>query len=137
GESWSTEVINGVGYGRKIAPTIEFIPLILKGAKNVQKIRDRLNEKFGNNPKIGRRNKLGEIVVDVASWWRTIIFQIYLYRTKQSTTSTGNHPRGIAIDLYTPRGITPAQFRDFIRDGCDTDFTYFITYGWGVHCDWR
>ncbi|MBA7476355.1 hypothetical protein ES707_11740 [subsurface metagenome] len=137
GESWSTEVINGVEYERRIAPTIEFISLILKGAFNLQKIRDQLNEKFGSNPKIGRRNKLGEIVIDVASWWRTKIFQIYLKRTKQSITSTGKHPKGIAIDLYTPRGMTPRQFRDFIRDECDTDFTYFITYGWGVHCDWR
>ena len=136
-ESWSTKVVNGFEYERRIPPTKKYIPLIFKGAANLQKIRDRLNICFGSNSKIGRRNKLGEIVLDVASWWRTGIFQRYLKLKGQSTTSTGNHPKGIAIDLYTPRGMTPNQFRDFIRDQCDTDFTYFIVYRWGIHCDWR
>jgi len=136
-ESWSTEVISGFEYKRRIPPTPKYIPLIFKGAFNLQKIRDRLNEKFGSNPKIGRRNKLGEIVIDVGSWWRTKIFQRYLKLTGQSTTSTGNHPKGIAIDLDTPRGMTPTQFRNFIRDECNTDFTFYIVYRWGVHCDWR
>ena len=141
-ESWSTEVITkpdcgSVEYKRRVPPPKEKIPLIYKGAFNLQKIRNRLNEKFGSNPKIGRRDKFGEIVVDVASWWRTVVFQLYLYLTGQSTTSTGNHPKGIAIDLYAPRGMTPKQFRNFIRDECNTDFTYYIIYRWGVHCNWR
>ena len=137
GESWSTEVISGFEYRRRIPPTKSYIPLIFKGAFNLQKIRNRLNEKFGSNPKIGRRNKLGEIVVDIASWWRAKIFQRYLKLTGQSTTSTGTHPKGIAIDIYTPRGMIPTQFRNFIRDECNTDFTFYIVYRWGVHCDWR
>ena len=137
GESWSTEVIGGFEYRRRIPPTKSYIPLIFKGAFNLQKIRNRLNEKFGSNPKIGRRNKLGEIVVDVGSWWRTKIFQKYLKLTGQSTTPTGNHPKGIAIDLDKPRGMTSTQFRNFIRDECNTDFTFYIVYRWGVYCDWR
>ena len=142
GESWSTEVITkpdsgSIEYSRKIPPSKEFIPLIYRGAFNAQKIRDKLNERFGDNPKIGRRDKKGEIVLIVGSWWRTKEFQLYLYLTGQSTTSTGNHPKGIAIDYYTPRGMTPKQFRDFIKNECNTDFTYYILYKWGIHCDWR
>lgn len=137
GESYSTEVIKGREYERRVKPTDEYLPLVILGAAQVQKIRDKLNEVFGTTPGMGRRNILNEIVVDIASWWRTKVFQIHLKNTRQSTTSTGHHPKGIAIDLYTPRGMSPTQFRNFIRDECNTIFTHYIIYGWGVHCDWR
>ncbi len=133
GESYSTQIINRVEYRRKIKPTIEYIPRVLIGAKFVQNVRDRLNEIYGGNINIGPRNSLNDIILLVASWWRTYEFQRWLFDTKQTTTTTGQHPQGLAIDLYTPRGMNSIQFRNFIRDKCNTGFTNYITYAWGVH----
>jgi hypothetical protein len=137
GESWSTKVINGKEVRRQEAPPEGLIPNILKGAKNSQRIRNKLNEKYSRNMRIGTRNSKGEITLPVSSWWRSNAFQLHLYNTKQSTTKTGHHTLGIAIDYPTPRGMTPVSFRDFVRDECGTDFTYYIVYSWGIHADWR
>jgi len=136
-ESWSTKVINGEEIKRQVPPTEEYMPEVIISAEDGQKIRDKLNEVYGNNPKIGNRNKLNEIMLLIGSFWRLAAFQLYLYKTKQSTTTTGDHPEGKAIDLLTPRGLTPWQFYLFIRNKCNTRFNWFKRYSWGVHCSRR
>lgn len=137
GESWSTEVINGQEVKRQVPPDEEYISEVIITAEDGQIIRDKLNEVYGNSPKIGNRNKLNEIMLLIGSFWRSAVFQLYLYKTKQSTTTTGDHPKGKAIDLWTPRGMTPRQFYLFIKNKCNTRFNWFKVYKWGVHCSRR
>lgn len=134
GESWSTKVISDIEISRQTPPAEEYLPDVIITAEDGQVIRDTLNKVYGGNPKIGNRNKLNEIMLLIGSFWRSEVFQIYLFKTKQSTTTTGDHPKGKAIDLWTPRGLTPRQFYWFIKYKCKTRFTKFIIYGWGVHC---
>lgn len=134
GESWSTKIINGKEVKRQVPPDEKYIPDVLITAQEGQKIRDKLNEIYGGNMEIGYRNKLNEIMLLIGSFWRQLIFQLYLYNTKQSTTKTGDHPKGKAIDLLTPRGMTSKEFCSFIKEKCNTKFTKFIVYSWGVHC---
>ncbi|MCL5073859.1 MAG: hypothetical protein M1308_23650 [Actinobacteria bacterium] len=134
GESWSTKIINGKEIKRQVPPDEKYIPDILITAQEGQKIRDKLNEVYDDNMEIGYRNKLNEIMLIIDSFWRQLVFQLHLFLTEQSTTKTGDHPKGKAIDLLTPRGMTANQFYLFIKEKCNTKFTKFIVYNWGVHC---
>jgi len=137
GESWSTRVINGIEYKRQVPPTIEYLHDVTITAEEGQIIRDRLNEVYGSNPLIGYRDKNNEIMLLIDSFWREIIFQLYLYKKGLSTTKDGDHPKGKAIDLVTPKGMTPYQFYRFIRYKCNTKFNWFKVYRWGIHCSRR
>jgi hypothetical protein len=137
GESWSTKVIAGIQFRRRVAPSGENLEEVKITAVEYQKIRDKLNEIHGTNKKIGPRDKLGEIMLYVNSFWRELIFQAWLFIHKKSTTSTGDHPFGRAIDLRCPTGMTPADFLKFITEKCNTKFNWFKVYSWGVHCSRR
>lgn len=137
GESWSTRVINGIEYKRQVSPTIKYLHNVIITAEDGQVIRNRLNEVYGNNSKIGYRNKNNEIMLLIDSFWREIIFQLYLFKKGLSTTEDGDHPRGRAIDLVTPKGMTLHQFYWFIKHNCNTKFNWFKVYSWGVHCGRR
>lgn len=141
GESWSSVVKMGIVFKRSIKPDIEFIENVCITAEEVQKIRNRLNEVYGESPAIGYRNKTDEIMAIINSFWRTIIYQYYLYKKKLSTCDgykrKSQHQLGKAVDLKTPKGMTPYEFYLFIKNECNTRFTWFKVYSWGVHCDWR
>ena len=141
GECWSSVVRLGIVFRRKIKPIFEVMDNIFITADETQKIRNRLNEVYGYNPKIGYRNRLNEIIIIINSFWRTAVYQRYLY-IKKLTICDGykrksQHQLGKAVDLKTPRGMTPYEFFIFIKDKCNTKFTWFKVYSWGVHCDWR
>jgi len=141
GEAWSSLVRLGIVFRRKIKPIFEVMDNIFVTAEETQKIRNRLNEVYGSNPKIGYRNRLNEIIIIINSFWRTAIYQFYLYQ-KNLTICDGykrksQHQFGKAVDLKTPRGMTPYEFFTFIKDECNTRFTWLKIYSWGVHCDWR
>jgi len=141
GESWSTKVINGKEVKRQIPPEEKYIPDVLLTAQDTQIVRNRLNEEYGNDPKIGYRNKLNEIMAIINSFWRQTAFQNYLYKKKQTTADgykkISGHQKGTAVDLANPKGMTSKQFMDFIKTKCKTRFTYFKLYTWGVHCERR
>ncbi len=136
-EAWSSIRLIRITFKRAVEPCENYIDNIQKTADSVQIFRDRLNEKFGWNRKIGRRNRLGEIYVTANSWWRTWIFQLYLYLSGKSTVKVSKHQSGIAIDIAKIKGLTVHQLRLFIENECDTEFTTFIEYSWGIHLDWR
>ena len=141
GESWGSVLRMGVVFRRSIKPLIEFIKNVFITANETQKIRDKLNEKYKDSPAIGYRNKQNEIMIIINSFWRTIVYQYYLYKKKLSTCDgykhKSQHQLGKAVDLKTPRGMTPCEFYLFIKNECNTKFTWFKIYSWGVHCDWR
>jgi len=136
-ETYSTKVIVGIQVKRQISPTLDVLKEVIITAIEAQKIRDKLNEKFGSNPNIGPRDKNNEIMLYINSFWRTLVFQAYLFLKKESITSTGDHPFGKAIDLRCPKGMTPADFCEFIDEQCDTLFNWFKIYSWGCHCSRR
>jgi len=141
GETWSSVVKMGMVFRRSVKPTIEFMENVFSTAREVQKIRGTLNEVYGESPAIGYRDKLNEIMIIINSFWRTAIYQYYLYKKKLSTCDgyrrKSQHQLGKAVDLKTPRGMTPYEFYIFIKEECKTIFTWFKVYSWGVHCDWR
>lgn len=137
GECWSTIVIDGVEHKRRVKPESKCMPDVIISAEDSQIIRDRLNEVYGGNPKIGYRNKLNEIMILFNSFWRTAVFQFHLWITKQSTTNQSDHEEGRAVDLRTPRGMRPWTFYKFIKNKCNTRFNWFKVYYWGVHCSRR
>lgn len=137
GECWSTIVICDVEYKRRVPPGIKYLPDVFISAEDSQIIRDRLNEVYGSNPRIGYRNKLNEIMILFNSFWRTGVFQLHLKTTKQSTTNQSDHEEGTAVDLRTPRGFIPWTFYRFIKTKCNTRFNWFKVYSWGVHCSRR
>jgi len=120
GESWSSKRIAHITFKRRVKPDFVFLDNVLQSATEAQKIRDKLGKPLYAN-----------------SWWRTDIFQDYLYRSGQSTTKNSKHELGIAIDFKTPRDMTPRQFFYFIKNDCNTNFRAFGIYYWGVHCDMR
>lgn len=137
GEAWSSIRLIKITFKRAVEPCKEFLSNIRKTAANVQIIRDRLNEVYGNNRRIGLRNKRGEIYITVNSLWRTRIFQLYLFLSGKSTARVSKHQTGIAIDIAKIKGLTVRQLKDFIKNECETDFTKIIEYSWGLHLDWR
>ena len=141
GESWSSVLRMGIVFRRSVKPDIEFIVNVFITADETQKIRDKLNEKYKDSPAIGYRNKQNEIMIIINSFWRTVIYQYYLYKKKLSICDgykrKSQHQLGKAVDLRTPRGMTPYEFYLFIKNECNTIFTWFKIYTWGVHCDWR
>lgn len=136
-EAWSSIRLMRITFKRAVEPCKEYLENIKITAINVQLIRDRLNEIYGDDLRIGKRNRQGEIYIKVNSWWRTRIFQLYLYLSKQSTVKVSKHQSGIAIDIARIRGMTVVELRFFIRNKCDTAFTKIIEYSWGLHLDWR
>jgi hypothetical protein len=137
GECWSSVVKAGIVFRRRIPPEVKYMADIIITAEDGQVIRDKLNEVHGSDLKIGYRDKFGEIMLIINSFWRTLIYQWYLFIKKLSTTQTGDHPSGKAIDLKTPRGMTAFQFYLFIKHDCNTRFNWFKVYSWGVHCSRR
>ncbi len=115
-EAFSSLRLNNFTYTRAIEPEEKYWDNIVRVALQVQKIR----------------NKLGK-PLPVNSWWRTKEYN----DTLKGASKTSYHLRGLAIDLPTPAGMTPTTFRDFIKNQCNTEFTNFIVYSWGVHCDMR
>ena len=136
-ETYSTKIIAGIQVRRQVAPTLDVLEEVLITANDGQKIRDELNLKYGNDKKIGYRDRNNEIMLPINSFWRTYRLQEYLYDKKLSTTNTGDHPLGKAVDLKTPRGMTSLQFYLFIYDDCPTDFNWFKVYNNFVHCSRR
>ena len=136
-ETWSSIRLIKITFKRAVEPCKCLFAKLKKTAINVQIIRDRLNEVYGNNYKIGQRNRQGEIYITVNSWWRTRVFQLYLYLSKKSTAKKSKHELGIAIDIAKIKGLTVRQLRKFIENECDTIFTKLIEYSWGLHLDWR
>lgn len=136
-ETWSSIRLIKITFKRAVEPCLGYYANLKKTAKNIQIVRDRLNEAFGDNPRIGLRNRQGEIYITVNSWWRTRIFQLYLYLSRKSTVKISKHQTGIAIDIAKIKGLTVRQLRLFIEDECDTAFTKIIEYSWGLHLDWR
>ena len=126
-----------ITFKRAVEPCKEYFANLKITAVNGQIIRDRLNEVFGNDLRIGKRNRQGEIYITVNSWWRTRIFQLYLYLSKKSTVKVSKHQSGIAIDIARIKGMTVRRLRVFIEDECNTAFTKIIEYSWGLHLDWR
>ena len=136
-EAWSSIRLIRITFKRAVEPCEEYIANIKTTAINVQMIRDRLNEIYGDDLRIGKRNRQGEIYITVNSWWRTRIFQLYLYLSKKSTVKVSKHQWGIAIDIARIKGMTVTELRFFIRNKCDTIFTKIIEYKWGIHMDSR
>ena len=137
GESWSTKVVNGVEVKRQVPPDIKCLPDVFITAEDAQIIRNRLNEVYGNNPKIGYRNKLNEIIIIFNSFWRTEVFQFHLWITGQSTTNQSDHEEGTAVDIANPRGMNSWTLYRFIKNKCNTRFNWFKRYYWGIHCSRR
>ncbi len=137
GESWSTKVINGVEIKRQVPPDFKNLENVFISAEDSQTIRNKLNEVYGNNPRIGYRNKLNEIIIIFNSFWRTGVFQFHLWITGQSPTNISDHEEGTAVDIRTPRGMRPWTFYRFIKTKCNTRFNWFKVYRWGVHCSRR
>ena len=136
-ETWSSIRLIRIIFKRAVEPCSEFINNLKNTAKNIQIVRDCLNIVFGHDPKIGARNRQGEIYITVNSWWRTRIFQLYLYISGKSTVKVSKHEIGIAIDIAKIKGLTVRQLRLFIENECETDFTKIIEYSWGLHLDTR
>jgi len=136
-ETWSSIRLIKITFRRAVEPCKCLFANLKKTAINIQIIRDRLNEVYGDNYRIGRRNRQGEIYITVNSWWRTRIFQLYLYLSRKSTVKISKHQTGIAIDIAKIKGLTVRQLKDFIKNECETDFTKIIEYSWGLHLDWR
>ena len=140
-ETWSSIRLIKITFKRAVEPCISFgfilVDNLRKTAINIQIVRDRLNEVFGDDLRIGKRNRQGEIYIKVNSWWRTRIFQLYLYLSKKSTVKVSKHQSGIAIDIARIKGMTVRQLKLFIQNECDTVFTKIIEYSWGLHLDWR
>ena len=134
-ETYSTEVVNGVEIKRQIKPQYIYLNRLIRVAENVQKIRDRLNLEFKNNLLIGHRNSSGEIYIIVSSWFRTNEFQHYLYTADPplSTTDDSRHEKALAIDINRIKGLAVRQLHNFIKEKCNTEFTQFIEYDWGLH----
>ncbi len=132
-EAWSSIRLVGVTFKRAVEPCDVFIDNIKKTATNAQIVRDRLNEVYGDNKRIGARNSKGEIYIIANSWWRTRILQYYLFLAGKSTVRTSKHQLGIAIDIKKIRGLSVRQLRNFIANECDTEFSTMIEYLWGLH----
>lgn len=137
GEFYSSEVVNGVKTSRAVKPPFIYFEAILKTAQDAQKIRDKLNEVYRDNLAIGIRNSAGEIIVIVGSGWRTNAFQYWLWTNGKSTTNDSKHEYGIAIDINKIPGLTVSEFNNFIKNDCDTNFTWDKEYNWGIHLDSR
>ncbi len=136
-ETWSSIRLIRITFKRAVEPYKEYLANIKITAINIQIVRDCLNMAFGNDLRIGKRNRTGQIYITVNSWWRTRIFQLYLYLSRQSTVKVSKHQSGIAIDIARIKGMTVRELRLFIEDECDTAFTKIIEYSWGLHLDWR
>ena len=136
-EAWSSIHLIGITFKRAVEPCLIYYANIKKTAANAQVIRDNLNRVYGDNRRIGHRNRQGEIIIRVNSFWRTWIFQLYLYLSKKSTAKVSKHETGIAIDIARVPGLSAAELRCFIEDECDTAFTKILEYSWGLHLDWR
>lgn len=137
GESWSSIRLARITFKRAVEPCTVFLDSINNTAENIQKVRNTLNEEYFYNRQVGTRNRKDEIIIRVNSWWRTKIFQDYLYTSGKSTVSISKHQTGIAIDIARVPGFTVRQLRDFIISECETDFTKIIEYKWGLHLDSR
>jgi len=136
-ETWSSRRYPGFTRRRVVEPGEQYVENVIKTAIEAQKIRDMLNKTYGYDNAIGVRDKNKEIMLFNNSFWRAYEFQYWLYKTKKSTTKKGQHPLGLAIDLPTIIGISPWDFYEFIKYKCNTNFSWFRVYGWGVHCDRR
>ena len=123
GESWSSIRLMRITFKRAVEPCTVFLDRITNTTENTQLVRKALNEEYFYNRQVGTRNRKGEIIIRVNSWWRTRVFQEYLYASRKSTVSVSKHQTGIAIDIARVPGLTVRQLRDFIINECETDFT--------------
>ena len=133
GEFYSSEVINEVKTTRAVKPPYIYFERLCELAQEGQKVRNGLNQKYGDDLSIGIRNSRGEIIVIVGSGWRTNAFQYYLWINGKSTTDDSRHEYALAIDINRIPGLTVRELLNFIKAECDTKFVQFIEYDWGLH----